>query len=357
MRKLTTLAACLTLYSGTAWAIDGNIPTITSAADIVSRRSTLIAQAWGSPTLPSTLPTITTGIRNPFPSYNVARVDQYVASMSNGQSNTSNLYIASSLNNGRVVIFNPGHQNTCDWTVMAAGYRVQPVLQALLTAGYSVFAFNMPNCGDTTAHNALFMSYGNTTMRYFFEPAVQAMNYWDANNSFSQYDMVGLSGGGWTTGLLPALDTRIKISIPVAGSWPGMQFIDSCANSDEEQCWSNWYAVAGYLDLYIMASYGPNRRQFQILNFSDDCCFGNSQFIASGGGTAYGVDYKAYTRNWVVSDKQLEQAVMPFRYDGMIDYIANQHQISTNAQSAILSILASVGPGTAGGGRRLLHMW
>jgi len=317
----------------------------------------LIAQAWGSPTLPSTLPTITTGISNPFPSYNVAQVDQYVASMSNGQSNTSNLYIASSPNNGRLVIFNPGHQNTCDWTTFSAGYRVQPVLQALLAAGYSVFAFNMPNCGDTTAHNALFMSYGNTTMRYFFEPAVQAMNYWDANNSFSQYDMVGLSGGGWTTGLLPALDTRIKISIPVAGSWPGMQFIDSCANSDDEQCWSNWYAVAGYLDLYIMASYGPNRRQFQILNFSDDCCFGNSQFIASGGGTAYGVDYKAYTRNWVVSDKQLEQAVMPFRYDGMIDYIANQHQISTNAQSAILSILASVGPGTAGGGRRLLHMW
>ena len=48
---------------------------------------------------------------------------------------------------------------------------------------------------------------------------------------------------------------------------------------------------------------------------------------------------------------------MPFNYDGMIDYISNLHQISTNAQSAFLSILASVGPGTAGGSRRLRHMW
>jgi hypothetical protein len=41
----------------------------------------------------------------------------------------------------------------------------------------------------------------------------------------------------------------------------------------------------------------------------------------------------------------------------MIDYIANQHQISANAQSAILSIHASTGLGRAGGGRRLFHMW
>jgi hypothetical protein len=136
-----------------------------------------------------------------------------------------------------------------------------------------------------------------------------------------------------------------------------MQFIDSCANSDTEQCWTNWYTVAGYINLYIMASYGANRRQFQILSFSDDCCFGHTQFIADGGATAYGVAYQSYMYNWVVSDKQLEGAVMRFNYDGMIDYISNLHQISTNAQSAILSILASVGPGTAGGCRRLLHIW
>jgi hypothetical protein len=357
------LALALYLLTNSAWAIDGIYPTITSPADIFTRRTTLINQLWGTSTLPTTLPTVTTGISNPFPTYNVARVDQYVASMSNGQSNTSNLYIANSPNNGRVVIFNPGHQETCDWTAMASGYRIQPVLQALLAAGYSVFAMNMPACGVVASHLALFSAYGNTAMSYFLEPAVQAMNYWDANNSFSRYDMTGLSGGGWTATLLPAFDTRIKISIPVAGSWPGFNqgqtggvSEGNCVNCSE-QSWTNFYTVAGYLDFYTMSSYGPNRRQFQIVNYSDDCCFGNSEYISYSGPTYYDPTWTAYVTNYTVRVKQLERAVAPFIFDSTIDYIANQHQISANAQQMILSILASVGPGTAGGGRRLLHMW
>jgi hypothetical protein len=251
---------------------------------------------------------------------------------------------------------------------MAAGYRVQPVLQALLAAGYSVFAMNMPACGDLNAHVALFSSYGNTAMGYFFEPAVQAMNYWDVNASFSRYDFIGLSGGGWTSANLPALDTRIKISVDVAGSWPGIALTgincaaycgdNSVANGSEAD-WLNYYNVAGgYLDLYVMAAYGPNRRHFQILNYSDSCCAGNAQYISGGAQAHYGVDYVTFIRNYSVAAKQLEgPVVVPMNYDVMIDYIANQHQISTNAQQTILSILASVGPGNAGGGRRLFHIW
>ena len=357
------LALCL---AHSAWAIDADVPTITSPGDIASRRATLIEQVWGTSTLPTTLSTVTTGISNPFPGYNVARVDQYVASMSNGQSNTSNLYLANSPNNGRLVILNPGHQDTCDWTAFSSGYRMQLVLQALLAAGYSVFAMNMPGCGDATEHVMLFTSYGNAAMQYFFEPAIQAMNYWDAHAMFSRYDMTGLSGGAWTTTILPALDTRVKISIPVAGSWPGITWNFGCADSTcgdgcnsvacAEQNWTNFYTVAGNIDIYVMASYGPNRRQFQILNYSDDCCFGNTFFVGSGAASFYGVTYPVYLRNYMVSVKQLEPTIMPVHYDGMMDYIADQHEISTNAQQVILSILASVGPGTAGGGRRLFRM-
>jgi pimeloyl-ACP methyl ester carboxylesterase len=362
------LIATAALVTTPAWALDGIVPDITGPSDIVTRRTTLINQLWGTSTLPTTLPTVTIGISNPFPSYNVARVDQYVAPMSNGQSNTSNLYNANSSNNGRVVILNPGHQGTCDWTAMASGYRMQPVLQALLAAGYSVFAMNMPACGDETSHVALFTSYGNTAMGYFFEPAVQAMNYWDANATFSRYDFVGLSGGGWTAPNLAALDTRIKISVGVAGSWPGISLTgincseycgDNGVFNGSEQDWLNYYDVAGgYLDLYVMAAYGPNRRHFQILNYNDNCCAGNTQYISGGAQAHYGVDYVTFIRNYSVAAKQLEASVVvPMNYDVTIDYIANQHQISTNAQQIILSMLASVGPGTAGGGRRLLHMW
>jgi pimeloyl-ACP methyl ester carboxylesterase len=370
MRRLCLASVALLLLLGPeAHAIDGNVPTISSAADITTRRNTLINQLWGTTTLPSALSSVTQNIGNSFPGYNVARVDRYVASMSNGQTNTSNFYLANSPNNNRVVILNPGHQNTCDWTAFSAGYRVQPVLQALLAAGYSVFAMNMPGCGTASEHISLLATYGNAAMRYFFEPAVQAMNYWDTNFSFRDYNMAGLSGGGWTTTILPALDTRIKISIPVAGSWPGIIFAAPLACADEicgdgcdtvacaEQNWTNFFTVAGYIDLYMMASYGPHRLQFQILNYSDGCCFGNSSFVGSGAATFYGVDFPTYIGNYIVRVKQQEAVVMPVYYDGMIDYVADQHQISPNAQSVVLSILGSTGPGGAGGGRRLFHMW
>ena len=126
--------------------------TITSAADIATRRNTLVNQVWGTVTFPTTLPNVMQNIGNSFPGYNIARVDRYVASMSNGQTNTSDFYLANSPNNNRVVILNPGHQGTCDWTAFSAGYRVKPVLQALLAAGYSVFAMNMPNAALDILH-------------------------------------------------------------------------------------------------------------------------------------------------------------------------------------------------------------
>jgi hypothetical protein len=99
------------------------------------------------------------------------------------------------------------------------------------------------------------------------------------------------------------------------------------------------------------------RRQFQITNYSDDCCFGNSEYIADNGPSHYDPNYLAFMRNYQAAVKFLEPKVMPVNYDGMIDYVADQHQISPNAQSVLLSILGSTGPGGAGGGRRLFHMW
>ncbi|HKM71461.1 MAG TPA: hypothetical protein VJX94_15630 [Stellaceae bacterium] len=155
----------------------------------------------------------------------------------------------------------------------------------------------------------------------------------------------------------PTLRYTYTYYLVAASGWGGTSHNVVMSANCAEQNWSNFFSVAGYIDLYMMASYGPNRRQFQILNYSDDCCFGNSIFAGSGAASFYEVNFATYMRNYIVGVKQKEAVVMPVHYDGMIDYIADQHQISANAQSAILSILGSAGPGSAGGGRRLFHMW
>jgi pimeloyl-ACP methyl ester carboxylesterase len=339
-------------YGQPAWAIDTGI-TIASPADIFAKRAALITQIWGTSSLPTTQPQVTIGIANPFPDLtNVVRVDQYTASMSNGQSNTSNLYLAAS-SNGRVVILNPGHQGTCDWTAFWPGYGVEQALQALLNAGYSVFAMNMPSCGDWWEHSAMFAYYGNVAMGYFIEPAIQAMNYWDANGFFANYNFVGFSGGGWTAVVLAALDPRIENSVQIAGSMPGVHFVgpDNRNHGDSEQNWAPFYSIAGYEDLYLMGSYEVGRKQLQILVANDSvdpCCFSSPEWDGTyswGGEYSYAADYG---QNW---DQYLTlyhanilttQAVIGGDFDLVQDYVATGHQISSFAIDMAITTLNNV---------------
>jgi hypothetical protein len=397
---LCWLALAAAVVAFPAWAIDGLTPTLASPADVAARRTTLITQVWGTSTLPTTLPVVTNNIcpagnnatpcapaYNAPPNWsaaltNVAQVDQYVANMSNGQTNTGWLYTASPAN-GRVVIFNGGHQGFCDPTLYVGHYNMQQTLQLMLANGYSVFMQNMPGCNATgdvlsqvTVHMNLFTNYGNAGMRYFMEPAIQAMNYWDAHQSFSEYEQVGLSGGAWTATLLPAVDTRIAISVPVAGSWPGMIFNpafsaycppssvnlcgDNCtALNCAEQNWVNFYTAAGFVDLYVMNSFRPagRRRQLQILNYADDAGFGNTQFTTAGANTTYGLTYPAYIASYTATIHNLQTtgAIAPMAFDSWVDMPppgnpngATRHQISVAAQAQILAALAWSGARLSG---------
>ncbi len=346
--KRAVLALWLVLFFvAPAFAIDDGTVTLTSGADIATRRASLINLMYGVNTLPTTLPTVTAGVSDPYTGSipNVAGVDQYVASMSNGQSNTSLLYRASSPNIHRLVIVNMGHQVTCTWPSFAAGYRTTELLTALLGAGYSVFAMNMPNCGDYALHPGLFTSYGDAAMRYFIEPAVQAMNYWDANHTFLSYYIAGLSGGAWTANVLGALDPRVKISISDAGGQPGVQQVScpGCLNVGDgsttgEQGSTNFYTIAGYSDLYLMASYGPGRQLYQFLNLNDDCCYGPTQWV-SAYSTAHGGQTWA---QWIATyNGNIQTAIgtiNPARYTVDIDTVATQHQYSSYALTKTMQI-------------------
>ena len=83
--------------------------------------------------------------------------------------------------------------------------------------------------------------------------------------------MTGLSGGGWQTALLAALDERVKVIVPVAGHsavWQRRGCIEDIG--DQEQCPADLCTVADYDAL--SALFAP-RPTLLIYNRHDDCCF------------------------------------------------------------------------------------
>jgi hypothetical protein len=113
--------------------------------------------------------------------------------------------------------------------------------------------------------------------KYFVEPIVDSLNYLvhsapsRGSPIYSSFGMVGLSGGGWTTVVSAAIDARIQVSVQVAGSEP-LEFWNGY-ESEEEQTLPDLYRIAAYRDLYILGASGAQRRQVQVLNRLDDCCF------------------------------------------------------------------------------------
>lgn len=83
--------------------------------------------------------------------------------------------------------------------------------------------------------------------------------------------MTGLSGGGWQTAILSALDERVRVIVPVAGYsalWQRRTCMEDVG--DLEQCPSDMAAIADY-DV-LTGLYAP-RPALLIYNRHDDCCF------------------------------------------------------------------------------------
>ena len=85
--------------------------------------------------------------------------------------------------------------------------------------------------------------------------------------------MTGLSGGGWQTIILSALDERVKVSVPVAGfsslssRIEARQFGDI---GDQEQLATDLLAQIDYPHLVALLAPRPT---LLIYNAEDDCCF------------------------------------------------------------------------------------
>jgi hypothetical protein len=258
---------------------------------------------------------------------NLERIDQLNIEMEYGINSISYLFIPESSNN-KLIIYHQGHGGDF--------YKGKETIQFFLEKNYSVLAFSMPLLGmnnqplveisnigtiKLTSHEHLrFLESSNLSpIKFFIEPIAVSLNYLDKNYNFSSYDMVGISGGGWTVTLYSAVDDRISKTYSIAGSLPIYLRSINENRGDYEQWLPELYQIANYLDLYVMSSYGEDRKFIQIFNKYDSCCFS-------------GELYKTY-------ENEIKKSIFTLKngnFDIFLDDTHKTHKISDYALEIII---------------------
>ncbi len=204
-------------------------------------------------------------------------------------------YFATFSNSSCLLVYNAGHGQGFFSTTPDEDFSPTPtrdfIRRVVNEMGCDVALSSMPITGE----NASFQSYigytgGDlhaalampehappigTPLRYFIEPAIGTMNYALSLRSYDKVIVSGLSGGGWTTTLLAAIDVRITHSYAIAGSVP-LAYRNG-AEGDWEQLAGIRQIGVDYPDLYLMgtidAAGAPTRHVGLLYNGNDSCCF------------------------------------------------------------------------------------
>lgn len=304
-----------------------------SPATAAAKRKQIIDYIWGPSGLPRTLPSgRTANAPSPISTLkNAGSVETFTIRMDANQENTTH-HILPKQKTSKLIILQHGHACTFDDAADPQGYGMAEAADRFLQAGYAVLIAYMPHMrpGDcrTVSHGSLFSPdvTGGSALKVFLEPVIVSLNA--LKPKYTEIHMVGLSGGGWTATLLAAIDPAIRTSFPVAGSIP-LYLRTGGSVGDKEQYLDEFYQLAGYPDLYFLGSYGPGRKQIQILNRQDTCCFGAAQHK--------GDDYEPALR---VYEKAVQKALGTtgtFRLE--IDNDAPRHMISPQAVTLMLQEL------------------
>ena len=260
--------------------------------DIIDSRIFLINYIWGYDTLEyDSLPDkIEKNISDERFSdlKNLKQIDQITISMDYGVNSKPYLFVPITSNN-KLVIYHQGHGG--DFLIG------KNTIQYFLDNNFSVLAFSMPLIYPNNQPVVILENFGNlilnshddfrfiesenfSPIKFFVEPITISLNYIDKTYNFESYDMVGISGGGWTVTLYSAIDDRISQTYSVAGSLPIYLRSIPENRGDYEQWQPDLYQIANYLDLYIMGSFGENRKFVQIFNKYDSCCFSGTLYTS-----------------------------------------------------------------------------
>ena len=200
--------------------------SINEENDVYQKRQQLIQSIWKTDQLPQKVPTdITAKINDQrFANLdNLKEIHKISVEMKNGITSVVYLFHPNETND-KLIIYHQGH---------SGGFiKGKSTINEFLTNGYSVAAFSMPLFGmnnqpiiDITnigpvkfqVHRqfSLLETDDFSPISYFFTPIAFTLNYFDKNYEFTDYYMVGISGGGWTTTVYSAIDPRISKSFEV----------------------------------------------------------------------------------------------------------------------------------------------
>jgi dienelactone hydrolase len=132
----------------------------------------------------------------------------------------------------------------------------------LSAPGYSHTRMNQLDLAGTSGLSIFYLTMRNALTHALAHP----------NADPSRVAVTGLSGGGWQTILLSALDARVKLAIPVAGyssfvtraEWPDLDLGDS------EQTPTDLGTLADYTHLTALLAPRPSLLTY---NARDNCCF------------------------------------------------------------------------------------
>jgi lysophospholipase L1-like esterase/pimeloyl-ACP methyl ester carboxylesterase len=315
--------------------VDDREIVVTSAAAVERKRTELIEFIWGPAGFPKGRPAkAEKGVPSPVAGLTALQtVERFTIQMPAGQENTTHL-LTPKQPNGRLIVLHHGHACTFDDAGEARGGGMANTTARFLEAGYSVLLAHMPHFrpGDCAgpAHRDLFaLPVGEgSALKLFFDPVAQSLNA--VRRRYRRVDMVGLSGGGWTTTVYAALDPAIRASFSVAGAVP-LHLRTLGSVGDLEQFLPAFYRRVGYPDLFVMGAMG--RQQTHIYNRRDNCCFGEAQHHALKLGAPYAEAYRGFG----AAVQQTLGTKGEFRVE--IDETATHHMISPWAVERILAAL------------------
>jgi hypothetical protein len=316
---------------------------ISTPADAVNKRIEIIRAIWGYDHIPYRSDVeVTSRVRSPISANPIiARVDRFEIPVERVDSVKDLAYLFVPVNrNNRLILFCPGHSCTLKDAPGNQSQRIEATINGLLSSGFDVLSVYMPHISEDTCsldHCKIYdtsLDYKNPKatfgLRLFLEPTIVSLNYLVKHNNYHDVSMVGLSGGGWTTNLIAAIDDRIRLSFSVAGSMP-IYFRYGGSIGDIEQYVPQLYRdIAGYPDIYLLDCFGEGRELTQIFNRNDSCCFGEKQHDPK----------RDYISDLHLFEKCMDEKLIALgakgHYRQVIDEAALHHQISSYALSNII---------------------